>query len=173
MSARFDPIDEEMTSLAEALGALAPARPPIDRDRLMYDAGRAEGRRQARARRGWPAMAAGLAVVAAGEGALLVRRPPPRVIERVVVIREPARQDPRSPAVLAAPGPDRPRSGDFPGLGWTARDRLADQVIRYGLNGLPASPPLIARDDPEMRPEDSIRSRIDPFRLMFPPGDPS
>ena len=111
--------------------------------------------------------------IAAGEGALLARRPPPQVVERIVVIREPARQDLKSPAVLPASEPDRPRSWDSPGLGRTARDRLADQVLRYGLDGLPASPPLVARDIPESGPADPIRSRIDPYRLIFSPGDPS
>lgn len=55
------PAEEE---LAAALGALAPARPTIDRDRMLYLSGRAAGRRTARLWQGTSAALAACLLIA-------------------------------------------------------------------------------------------------------------
>ena len=72
------------------LGSLEPARSRIDRDLVMFRAGQASVRPSRMGRRAWNAIAASLALVALGEGVLLAHRPPPQVVEEVVVVREPA-----------------------------------------------------------------------------------
>ncbi len=80
-----------LTELESALKALAPAPAVVDRDRLMFEAGAASARRTGSAARrwAWPSIAAALALIVAGESTALVFRPGPRVVERVVVVREP------------------------------------------------------------------------------------
>src|SRR5207248_11149477 len=57
------PLDPELTALSAALGRLAPAAAALDRDRLLYEA----GRRSARPRpRGWPLTACAFAALSVG-----------------------------------------------------------------------------------------------------------
>lgn len=143
--------DPELSAVAAALGSLTPSRSRLDRDRVMFRAGQASAAAARRAdpvRRFWPAIAASLGLIAAGEAAWLACRPvpSPRVVERVVVIREPAAPPASRPAVRDAvePAPAPPAAvlaGVDLALGRTPRERLAGQVLRYGLDGLPASPP--------------------------------
>ncbi len=81
-----------LTELESALKALAPAPAVVDRDRLMFEAGVASARRSVSVARrlAWPSIAAALGLIVAGESAALVLQPGPRVVERVVVVREPA-----------------------------------------------------------------------------------
>lgn len=111
-----------MTELESALKALAPARAVIDRDRLMFEAGAASARRSVSAARrlAWPSIAAALGLIVAGEAAALVLRPGPRVVERVVVVREPA-----APAVeksTPAPETSAPTPADAPALAGNPRE---------------------------------------------------
>lgn len=78
-----------MTDIELALRALAPAPSRIDRDRLMFEAGARSLGAADRRRWFWPGVAAGLAAIVAGESILLASRPTPRVVERLVVVREP------------------------------------------------------------------------------------
>ncbi len=151
MSNEHEPIrpDDDLTAVAAALGALTPARSRLDRDRVMFRAGQASAagaRTSDPGRRVWAAIAASLGLIAAGEAAWLTYLPAPKVVERVVVIREPA---PPPTARLAeryaadpAPAPSAIALVEAdPALGRTPLERLAGQVLRYGLDGLPASPP--------------------------------
>ncbi len=135
MSDDFEPRESELNALEAALGSLRPARNPIDRDRVMYRAGQASAS-ATRNPRAWPAVAASLALVALGEGALLARRPPARIVERVVVVRDPT-PAPAPPVPALAVRPPAPSADPSPWLGRTAHDRRAGQVFRYGLDGLP------------------------------------
>lgn len=114
-----DPRDE-LTAFERSLAGLAPSR-GVDRDRLMHEAGRRAGLREARPGWRWPAVAAALAVATIGQAVALTRRPTERVVERVVTIPAPAltpAPEPvviltrRDPAPAARPGdvsPARPR----------------------------------------------------------------
>jgi hypothetical protein len=133
--------DPEMNAIEAALGALVPARSRIDRDLVMFRAGQASVRSSRSGLRAWTAIAASLALVALGEGVLLAHRPPPQIVEKVVVVRETVPVPiiaslQRSVAEVPESLPiERALS-----LGQTAYERLAGQVLRYGLDGLPASP---------------------------------
>ena len=172
-------IDPELTALAAALGGLRPEPGGLGHDRILFAAGRAAGLRERDRQHGrtWRAVAAGLALLATGEGALLLRpAPPPRVVERVVVVHQPAPAvEPVVEAIPAAiepdPAPDAPPTwGVLTHAARTDRDRLVDQVLRYGLDGLPPSPPTLAR---EPAADDPTRSRLDFPATRLELGDPS
>ncbi len=121
---RLTPAEEE---LAAALGRLAPARPRIDRDRLLFLAGRASARR---ALRGWQGAAAAMAACLAAAIALRPAAPgvPPVVPSPAapVVARHPAAPEAEPwPALAAAVAP---RGGYA---------RLRDDVLRRGVAALP------------------------------------
>jgi hypothetical protein len=140
--------DPELGEVEAALGSLSPARSRLDRDRTFYRAGMAASRRLVAARRLWPALAAGLSVVALGQTVRLAIRPPTEVVERIVFVS--ARAAGPVPAAVPEPeaSPSRPdRDG---GTGRTAYERLESQVLRYGLDGLPPpapTPDILAHDD--------------------------
>jgi hypothetical protein len=160
MSQEHLPPDPELTAVESALGSLAPARSRIDRDAVMYQAGRASARPAILGRVGWPAVAATLAALALGEAALLVRRPGVQVVERLVVV--PASAVPSTSTGrardTAAPewyGPlDR-----APGAAETDYERLCRQVVRYGLDALPGPPTVALRSG---RRDDVSTSRLQP-----------
>ena len=148
-------LDPELAALSAALGALAPAPPALDRDRLFFEAGRRATRPPARA---WPLAACGFAALAVALGLRLATAPVPAPIERIVVMTAPASR--RAPAERVGERPEfvspvvqRPASGypagspdsfvlhptDAPYL------RLRDQVLRFGADTLP--------DLPATRPE--------------------
>jgi hypothetical protein len=133
--------DPELNAVAAALEALAPARSRIDRDRLMFQAGQASAQRVPRGRRALIALNVTLALATAGEAALLVRRPAPPVVETVVA----SGPSPSAPLVAPPSMPPRPFGPSF-ALGETAHERLAGQVVRYGLDGLPTAPPIGSLD---------------------------
>ncbi len=127
---------------ATSLGALTPASARLDRDALMFRAGQwATGRRSRTGRFAWPAVAASLAMVALGEGALLAIQPGARVVERIVVVHVPAPVPPPVPMPeVAAPVASIPFQTYPLALNETPAGRLAGQLLRYGLDGLPPSP---------------------------------
>ncbi len=57
-------------------------------------------------------------------------------------------------------------------LGQTAYERLAAQVLRYGLDGLPASP-TVASSASETRPASSGEMLQEELRKLLDPGGPS
>ncbi len=136
----------DLSDLELALGSLAPT-PLAARDRILFEAGRASGMGgSARRLRGvWPSLAAGFGLIALGEAALLARRPTPEVVVRTVVVREPAlpqREAAPTRVVDAEPVVPLPPAPSFAPM--TARDRLNDQILRFGLDGLPAPTPNAA-----------------------------
>jgi hypothetical protein len=170
--------DPELNAFEAALGSLLPARSRIDRDLVMFRAGQASLRSSRLGPRAWNAIAASLAIVALGEGVLLANRPPPQIVKEVVVIREPV----TAPAPLPVVQPlehsvaaevsvslpiERPLS-----LGQTAYARLTSQVLRYGLDGLPASH-TIASPASGPRPTTSGQMLQEELRRLLDPGDPS
>ena len=167
--------DPEMNAIEAALGALVPARSRIDRDLVMFRAGQASVRPSRTGLRAWNAIAASLALVALGEGVLLAHRLPPQIVERVVVIREPA------PALAAVVPPIEQSVAEVPeslpierslSLGQTAYERLTSQVLRYGLDGLPVSP-TVASPGSGPWPATSGQMLQEELRRLPDPGDPS
>jgi hypothetical protein len=117
--------DPALDALAGALRGLAPRPVGLDRDRLMFQAGRAS------APRGWawPLATVASAAAAAVLGVLLWVRPEPA--PRVVYL--PAER-PATASDERAPGPD---AGAAPGR-WSHYLQLQEDLLRDGLDGLPA-----------------------------------
>lgn len=129
--------EPELAALEASLRALAPAAARIDRDRLMY----AAGRRSAAHVWPWRGAAAALACTSAVFAALLFGRQPPTPIERIVVVHDnvprpaPVPPDRREPTErLASQAEDAvveaPRAA---GRGLTQ----TEQVLRWGPDVLP------------------------------------
>jgi hypothetical protein len=176
MSDRYDePTDDELIAFEASLKSLVPARSRSDRDALIFRAGQVSA--LSRPSRFWIATAATLAAVALGEGALLANRPAPGVVEKIVVVQVPVPapapliepEEPREEPLVSAPSPP-PYPPFEPGR--TAYDRLTWQVMRYGLDGLPA-PVKSAWTGHEPRIETSRQMLRDELRNLLEPGDPS
>ncbi len=165
--------DPELTAIEAALGSLVPARIPIDRDLVMFQAGQASVRASRSGQRAWTAVAASLALVALGEGALLAHRPPAQVVKEVVVIREPALTPIKPPSEQnVAETPESLANVPSLSLGETAYGRLTAQVLRYGLDGLPASP-TVASPASGSGPASSGQMLQEELRRLLNTGDPS
>ncbi len=134
--------DAPLTPLEEALRRLAPLPAALQRDRVMFEAGRAS----ARSARPWQAAAATSALAAVALGAvLLFHRPAPVVVERTIVLGAPP------PAVEPAPPEERPDPGTAPtpppvlsaplAFGESEYLRRRRDVIRWGVDVLPPPPP--------------------------------
>ncbi len=145
-----EPIDPGLNEVAAALAALRPNPPALDRDRLLFQAGRASAPRPWL----WRATTAASTSAAAVLAALLIFRPaPPAVeIERVVYVRDqpppapppPQKDKPPPPAPPEAEPPPPP----YPWQPATPYTRMEDRVLRWGLDGLaePALPPAAPPD---------------------------
>jgi hypothetical protein len=168
-----NPIDPELNAIAASLGSLEPTRSRIDRDLVMFRAGQASVRPSRLRRRAWNVIAASLALVALGEGALLVHRPSQEVVERLVVGGQPV-QVPYVPPVeqsVAAVTESLPSESSL-WLGQTAYKRQLVQVLRYGIDGLPASS-AVASPGSEPRPASAGQMLQEELRRLRDPGDPS
>ena len=139
----LDPPEALTDEIANALGALTP-RAPANRDRILFQAGRASARPRSSGRSGklWPGLAAGFALVAGGEGLLLAHRAPPEVVERLVVVRELAPPVvPPDPPVTVEPDP--PVVSPPPLVERSSRSQRVDQIARYGLDGWAEPQPIL------------------------------
>lgn len=113
--------------MEEALSALEPAGHDIDRDRLMFEAGRASARR---IRWTWPTA---LAVLSVALVVSLGARPEPVIVERTVTVTVPqpiAKQE----MVPLSPLPDA-GTGDMSDL--VAYAKLQQEVLARGVEALP------------------------------------
>ncbi len=134
----------DLSDFAAALGSLRPS-PVANRDRIVALAALASraGPLSGARRRFWPALAAGLAAIALGEGVLLARRPAPEVVERVVVVRE-AIAGPIAASEPARAMPDEPVPATRSPVDHAElppRRRLIDQIARSSLADFPAEEP--------------------------------
>jgi hypothetical protein len=134
--------DEGLTELEAALAGLAPRPPALDRDRLLFRAGQESARRG----RLWPWATGLLAAVAAGLGALLVLRPGPPPVERIVYVpvkeeAPPVRAAADRPTAPAAADSDVPAATGEADRARLAAFRLRREVLRWGLDALPAPQP--------------------------------
>jgi hypothetical protein len=132
---------DHLKPFLNALARVAPDPGRLDRDALLFDAGRRAGR----AGPGWPLTAAALALVSAGLTGMLTLQPPRVVeVERVVYLSAPAPLAATEPAAepVAPAAPSSPE--------WLDGLRLRQRVAREGVNALSqttlAAPPA-SRDD--------------------------
>ena len=119
------PLTPAESELEAALRTLLPTSPLIDRDRLMFQAGRSSARRHGRA---WMTATLALAVAL---GVYAVLRPAPRGAERIVYVQAdmPAVRPPHQ-HVLAAATPDAWRDqGQYL--------KLLQEVLTKGADALP------------------------------------
>jgi hypothetical protein len=140
MSHAEPPRDPELRAVEAALAGLVPAAPAVNRDRLLYEA----GRRSAARGGAWPLATLGFAVlsgvfaIATFSALLAMYRTEPEV--RVVYVPVPAssaevvEKAPEPPATTALAAAEPPAAG-----GEYLRQR--DQVLRWGADALPDPPP--------------------------------
>jgi len=157
--------DRELAALEAALKTLTPTACPLDRDQLFFRAGQAS----VRSRRWlWPAIASLLALTSGTLGALLAVRPGPEIVERLVYIQEPVKPVVPQPVVPDPPA-DSPRRQDVkPEDTMTSSPvdlpgdylRLRQQVLRWGVEAIPAPMSLAGPGEPS-RPI----SILDQFQL--------
>jgi hypothetical protein len=165
--------DPALSAIEAALGALVPAQSRIDRDLVMFRAGQGSVRPPRFGRWTSSAIAAGLALVALAEAILLAHRPPPQVVKEFVVVREPVAPPASSIPPFAPSVAELPRQFErSDSLGQTPYERLTAQVLRYGLDGLPASP-RVAPPISGLLPASSGQMLQEELRKLVDAGDPS
>jgi hypothetical protein len=149
-----------MKATESAMGRLVPVPSRLDRDALMFQAGAVSARPASRGRWVWPSIAATLAAALVSESLVLAVRPGPRVIERIVVVREAVPASSTSPSfdmVVPHPVPtdflSEARSSEVPSLAtsWQATaeyQRIQELVLRFGLDAVPERPSrFVSRSD--------------------------
>jgi len=133
----------EIAALENALAALVPAPAPINRDLLMFQAGQASIR--PKAGRAWPAAAGVLALVAAVLGGVLAWRPAPEPQTQIVYVYVEKKVPAPPPPAKKAPTPPMPDTTPpaelEPSYPQTPYLQMQNQLLRWGLDGLPALPP--------------------------------
>jgi hypothetical protein len=148
MSERFDEINpaSDLAPLADALKALAPAATAINRDRLLFDAGRAAA--APRLAWLWPVgtfLFAGLAVVLAGFLAF-DERPKEAVLvdrEKIVEVQVPVPMEIGPQPQTQSPGPHELTQVDSaPSPEAVHMYQVRRDVLRWGVAMLPASKPV-------------------------------
>ncbi len=130
------PRDPALTGLEAALAGLAPAPPSFDRDRLLFRAGQESAPRRGRL---WPWATGVLAAVAAGLAAVLVLRPEPKPVERIVYVTKeeaPPVQHAVAPTP-AAPQSSEETSADSDERARFSAFRLQREALRWGIEALP------------------------------------
>ncbi len=133
---REENLNPELEEVEALLGGLKPARVIVDRDRLMFKAGR--GSACQRSRWVWPGIAAALAVSLVG---VLLHRPAPQQVERIVYVPAELAQPsvPPGPAISPAMPTFEPRPA--PVLPTIPNEgnylQLRREVLEHGVDALP------------------------------------
>lgn len=126
--------DPDLHDIESALSKLIVAPSRIDRDHVMFEAGRASVVARRSTPKLWPAISACLTVVVIYQSMLLSPQDSSTVIDSVITVREP---------IVPQTKTSVPMIGIMPlslALGATEHSRQVEQVIRYGLDGLPSTP---------------------------------
>jgi hypothetical protein len=153
-------MNDELAAVEAMLGSLTPAASSLDRDRLMFLAGRTSVERLSppAGRRVtawlWPCTTAAALLVAATLG-LLWAGGRPDVVERVVYVSHvssPAAFD-FPPVAIASPSPDSP---------WENR-RLCKLILEKGIDALPESNGRSTSDTPAVPLGESYRDLLNQF----------
>ena len=127
---------DDLTAFTRTLANVPPHAGNLDRDALLFAAGRAAGRRGAF----WPATAVMLAGLSAALAVALVARPP-TVVEVVRLVSVPTPATPENTA--RQPVPDAPADtapGPAASPDWVAGMRLRQRILRDGVGALPQAP---------------------------------
>jgi hypothetical protein len=148
--------ETDLTDLEAALRGLQP-RADLDRAALWFRAGRAS----VRSGWAWPLAAGVSAAAAAVLGCLLLTRPAPPAVERIVYVTVPM------PVPQPAPVPPSPPPEAETPLASAVREmpewgsptegrRLGDHILRWGLDGLPQ--PIEPTPTPPETPASLLRA---------------
>ena len=137
-------IEPRLNEFAVALASLAPRPAALDRDRLLFRAGRASAPHPWF----WRLSAAASTIVAAVLAATLLLRPPLAPVERVVYVQvkpPPVKTAAPKEKVEPPPAPLESEPTESP-YSWptTPYTRLEDRLLRWGLDGLGEPPPTAA-----------------------------
>ena len=142
--------EQQLKKLADALATLTPRPAHLDRDGLLFEA----GRRSVRTARCWPWATLAASTVACVLAVALLVRPEPAVVVRWVEAPPHPSQAPQ-PQVEPAPpavAVDLDDAAMPPGSYW----RLQQQALRLGVDQLPTTDPDVANMAP--RPRNPIPS---------------
>jgi hypothetical protein len=140
--------EPDVTSVESALRKLTPQAPDLDRDQLFFRAGQASMRRRAWV---WPGATGIMGTVAASLTLVLLLRPPPATLERIVyVTTEPAPTSNATDSVAQAPTQESisPQNNLGQGLSRQNYFKLEDQLLRWGLDALAGPTPSVPEQLP-------------------------
>lgn len=146
-----EPIDRDLAAFEAALLPLVPSPSTVDRDRLMFLAGQAAGRRRRRGAWLWPGTALAATLLAGAMGFLLAARAQPQVVERIVYVPSPE-QNLRPPLPDEGPGADSRSVPSTPSPAVVDYLRLRRLVLTEGIGAVPEPAPSRApRKDSQER----------------------
>jgi hypothetical protein len=115
--------EQDPAGFERRLASWLPAATALDRDRMLFEAGRASARAESR-RKVWPAAASGLALLLLGLGGLFARERSRRLALETVLAARPPAQAPVlavTPPRVALPSPSVERPGPSSYLVLTTR----------------------------------------------------
>jgi hypothetical protein len=127
---------DDLTPFTRALANVPPSPGRLDRDNLLFAAGRAAGRRAVVF---WPVTAAALAGLSTVLALVLLNRPP-TVVERVVHIPAPVLPDAPPPAPVGPRDDHSAPTPSSPSPSLAAALRLRQRVLREGIGEVPQVP---------------------------------
>ncbi len=135
--AHSEPLKPSLDAVDAGLRRLSPAPAALDRDRLMYRAGRTS----VPSGWMWPAATGISSLAALVLGVLLLTRPEPapRITERIVYLPSPEKAVAPAPSVIPEPAPilaSPEPMGDLPHY-----RQIQERILRWDLEGVPASQP--------------------------------
>jgi hypothetical protein len=146
---------DDLKHFTRALAGVPPHQGLLDRDALLFAAGRASGRRSAM----WPATAAGLAILSGALAvALMIRSPTIVEVERTVYVPIPETRDKPGPDPAVAPE-DIPASSHMPettesgSLSLVEGLRQRQRVLADGVGALPQTPWAVSTPSPDDVPD--------------------
>lgn len=122
-----------LTNLESALAGLAPSEARINRDRLLYEAGKLAAPRSLR----WPIATSMFALLSLGLGLQLFLQPSPRTMQVVYVAAPAPHHESGSPFAVMESNDTKWGNAFRPSAGYLSR---RDQVLHFGADALPAAP---------------------------------
>ena len=134
----------ELAAFQSALARLQPAPDEINIAQLMFQAGQLSAQRRSWT---WPCATAASMMLAAALGSVLLLRPTPQPVERIVTVYVPTPTVPQPQPESSVPSTgETPVSQSLPAQGGDESDylRLRREVLFHGLDALPPSPPWSA-----------------------------
>jgi hypothetical protein len=162
-------VDPELSALEQRLAAWRPSPGALDRDRMLYDAGRAAARAENRLQ-SWRLATAALLVISIGLGGLLVYQRSLRLLDRDLLAQEQARRHALETALAAGDRPLEPAPGiSAPAVQATSIQRLPPTSYFILTARLTRSGQDLSAPDLDFEPEPQ-RPGSHPSEMMPRPG---